>query len=196
MRGGIVGVSVVTATILASPSAAAGPQTLRPVTLLVTNLADVPGGFVSRAKSEVVGLYSRIGITLMWEDTRPTDVHILPPSAQRVLLRLTILQDDPRGLADSQALGAAPRRLDDPQVASVYYARVERAARRHDIEPAVVLGHAMAHEVAHLLMPRYEHSSAGVMKAVWDSHDYVLAAQGQLRFSDAQAALIREVLTR
>ena len=80
-----------------------------------------------------MGLYSRIGVTLIWEDNRPTNVRTLPLSEQGVLLRLIIVQDDPRRLADSQALGGAPRRLDDPQVASVYYARVERAARRHDI---------------------------------------------------------------
>jgi hypothetical protein len=76
----------------------------------------------------------------------------------------------------------------------VYYSRVKLAAVRHAQEPDLVLGHAAAHEVAHLIIPQYGHSSEGLMKAVWDVRDYLMAAQGRLRFSDEQAALIRAAL--
>jgi hypothetical protein len=54
--------------------------------------------------------------------------------------------------------------------------------------------HAAAHEVAHLIIPQYGHSSEGLMKAVWDVRDYLMAAQGRLRFSEQQAARIRAAL--
>jgi hypothetical protein len=67
-------------------------------------------------------------------------------------------------------------------------------ASRHAIERAIVLGHTIAHEAAHVLLPYYGHSRDGLMRAVWDGPDLVRAAQGRLVFSDEQAALIRATL--
>jgi hypothetical protein len=197
MQRAIFGLSVVTALLVPHSPAAAESPALRPVSLLVSNLADVPPEFMTRARREVVRLYSRIGVTLIWEDQDPpSGSRHLVPSPERMVLQIVLLRDDARRLPDSQALGAAPLLPDEPRIASVYYSLAERAARRHAIESWVVLGHAIAHEVAHLIIPQYGHSSEGLMKAIWDRGDYVRAAQGQLRFSREQAALIRAALAR
>ena len=187
------GVSVVTATVLASSTSADEFQALRPVTLHVRNTARIPGRRLSGAMREVVRLYAGIGVTLTWEEHDATSTMLLPPENETMVLRVTILRDAPVGLPGSQ-MGTAPRFHEARRIASVYYPRVERAARRHRTEPDLVLGHAIAHEVAHLIIPQYGHSSEGLMKAVWDVHDYLIAAQGQLRFSDEQGPLIRAAL--
>lgn len=53
------------------------------------------------------------------------------------------------------------------------------------------LGHFMAHELAHLLLPQYAHSSTGLMRAQWNRDDLERAQHGQLGFTQEQASLIR-----
>jgi hypothetical protein len=196
MRRQIFVLSIVV-TMIAPPSPmAAESGTLRPVTLLASNLADVPQVFMNRAGREVVRLFSQIGVTVIWEEHDPATGARSARASDGMLLRMTIVRDDRRKVTVCSALGAAPFRPSEPRFASVYYSCVERAARRHATDPAVVLGHAAAHEAAHLLIPQYGHSPDGLMKVRWDGRDYTSAAQGQLGFSDKQAALIRAALAR
>ena len=99
--------------------------------------------------------------------------------------------------------GAAGTREHRGRVAYVFYNRVEHIARTYlntsrrratnDIDNVIVLAHAMAHEVGHLLLP-YGHSATGLMRADWDGKDLRLALHGQLKFTAAQAELIRTTL--
>ena len=86
------------------------------------------------------------------------------------------------------------------RVAYVFYNRVERIARtrlnmsrqveRDDLYNLIMLAHAMAHEIGHLLLP-YGHSATGLMRAEWDAKDMRLALDGRLNFTSEQAELIR-----
>jgi hypothetical protein len=181
-------------TILRSSRSATVLPALRPVTLLVSNLAEVPPAVMSQARSDVLRVYSQIGLTLTLEDDDLTDNRTVSRSPEQMLLRIRILQDGPRRQRGARALGAAPRSPEEARVACVYYAHVEQRARRDGVEPALVLGYAIAHEVGHLLLPAYEHPAGGLMKAVFDRDDLTLAAQGQLRFSKEEAALMHAVV--
>jgi hypothetical protein len=192
----IVGVSGVSALVLAASPSADEFQAPRPVTLHVRNAARIPAGYMSGARREVVRLYSGIGVMLTWEEHEAADNISHPPGNETMLLRVTILRDAPRRSPGSETLGAASLLPGESRIASMYHSRVERAARRYGEEPGLVLGHAIAHEVAHLIIPQYGHSSEGLMKAVWDVRDYQIAAQGRLCFSAEQAALIRAALAR
>jgi hypothetical protein len=55
-----------------------------------------------------------------------------------------------------------------------------------------LLGHAMAHEIGHVLLGTTEHSPEGIMKARWGKPDYQRAAMGFLEFSPSQRAAIRK----
>jgi hypothetical protein len=57
-----------------------------------------------------------------------------------------------------------------------------------------LLGHAMAHEIGHVLIRTTEHSPDGIMKARWGKADYQRAAMGLLEFTPSQRATIRERL--
>src|SRR5262245_54922394 len=85
-------------------------------------------------------------------------------------------------------------------MAYVFYDRVERVARTHlhtgrrtgtyDFDDVVVLAHAMAHEIGHLLLP-YGHSATGLMRANWDEADLLRAVHRKLNFTVEQAESIR-----
>ena len=56
-----------------------------------------------------------------------------------------------------------------------------------------MLGHVVAHEMGHLLLPLHAHSSSGIMQAGLNMQ---LAAQGGLFFTASQAYQIRTQLAR
>jgi hypothetical protein len=57
-----------------------------------------------------------------------------------------------------------------------------------------MLGHVIAHELGHLLLPHGGHSVGGVMRAEWDPAQVMSAARGILTFTPDQAGMIRERL--
>jgi hypothetical protein len=67
---------------------------------------------------------------------------------------------------------------------------MSRQVERDDIYTLIVLAHAMAHEIGHLLLP-YGHSATGLMRADWNAKDLNLAIDGRLNFTSEQAELIR-----
>jgi hypothetical protein len=58
----------------------------------------------------------------------------------------------------------------------------------------VILGHAAAHEIGHLLLATGDHSSFGIMKAAYGTLDFVNMAQGNLWFTQEQSQLMRSRL--
>ena len=57
----------------------------------------------------------------------------------------------------------------------------------------LLLGHVMAHELAHVL-GYAEHSAEGVMKAKWDDNDLVAMRRAPMSFSVEEAAAIRQTV--
>jgi hypothetical protein len=81
--------------------------------------------------------------------------------------------------------------------ASIFYDRVEQLARGGDATRAVILGHAMAHELGHLLLGSNSHAPMGLMRAKWTRQDLQLATIGELLFRRPEARSIRQnVLVR
>jgi hypothetical protein len=71
------------------------------------------------------------------------------------------------------------------QLARVYYLDFGRAQ-------SIVLGHFMAHEIGHLLLPNDDHSVSGIMKSRLDRSDWALAVRRHLQFTQRDAELIRQ----
>jgi hypothetical protein len=80
-------------------------------------------------------------------------------------------------------------------LATVFADRTAQAAARVGVEPGVLLGRVMAHEVGHLLLGVSYHGDAGVMRAEWpDAH--LRRPGAEWRFSLGEAARIHRALTR
>lgn len=76
-------------------------------------------------------------------------------------------------------------------IAGVYVDRAQLLAREQGYSLAVILGHAMAHEIGHLLLGARSHSRSGLMTRVWRDRELRLASTGLLRFSSKQARRMR-----
>jgi hypothetical protein len=200
---------VVGLTGVAWPAAAQPAPTLR-IILQVHDHANVPLHLVARSKPEVTRIYRSAGIDVMWSDGASRAGGPDSRRSPRVSGRGFALVVVPREITDRLAVatnalgGAAGTPEERGRMAYVFYNRVERVARtslntsigreNYDIDTVIVLAHAMAHEVGHLLLP-YGHSATGLMRANWDGQDLRRAVRGQLNFTTDEAAKIRANLS-
>ena len=78
-------------------------------------------------------------------------------------------------------------------LATVFADRIGSAATRVGLEPGVLLGRVMAHEIGHLLLGIDYHGSAGVMRADWPDGGLNRDA-ADWRFSMVEAERMRRVI--
>jgi len=198
-------------TGLARPAAADPIPTLT-IVLEVRDHARIPTHIVTRAKAEMTRIYRDACVNIIWSDQAPGTGQPQPlsvPAATDPGFALVVLAREMtnRLAVATEALGgAAGTRGERGRMAYVFYDRVERVARTrlhtgrptglHDGDDVIVLAHAMAHEIGHLLLP-YGHSTTGLMRANWDDADLRRAVRRQLNFTAEQAESIRaRLLTR
>jgi hypothetical protein len=183
----------------AKPRPAQNAQSNPVITLRVYNYAQVEAQEWIRAKAEATRVLMSAGIEARWLDCPVTAE---PPSdhACRKPLKPTnfVLRILPKSMAERMARGAdsfgfAQQSTDGTPsyVASVFFHRVEGAAREFGVSRAVVLGHALAHEVGHLLLGKDSHSPNGIMRALWTEKELLNASAARLLFLPQQAEQMR-----
>jgi hypothetical protein len=79
---------------------------------------------------------------------------------------------------------------------SIYADRVEAVSRTTLAGFYRVLGHALAHEIGHVLLRSCAHDDRGLMKGVWVKGDWQRAAVSILLFTPGQSSVMREQLQR
>jgi hypothetical protein len=192
--------------------ASAGQATSLTIGVRVVNNAGTPDRTVAAAMKEVTGQYRHAGLTLRWvKDSSAADPNASPSwqAYQTADVRL-ILQiadsaavaaitdgDTARAARSTSVLGRATGTFANPGcLAYIFYDRVRTVMHRQRIDERderYVLGTMIAHELGHLL--NLEHSDSGVMTGGWDDEQFALAADDSLRFSRAQAELMRNTVS-
>jgi hypothetical protein len=108
---------------------------------------------------------------------------------------IVIAAETPRG-RNPDVMGHANSTGNYPR-AYVLYRRVRAFVDNHGnrnsaiTDEGNILGHVIAHELGHLLMPEKPHSIGGIMSANWGETEWHDAIQGGLLFSPSQAKLIQ-----
>ena len=74
---------------------------------------------------------------------------------------------------------------------TIYADRVKAVSRNVQVQFPIALGHALAHELGHVLMRSDEHAPAGIMRATWRQADWRRVATSGLTFDARQAAGLR-----
>ncbi|HEX7794891.1 MAG TPA: hypothetical protein VF456_11100 [Vicinamibacterales bacterium] len=167
---------------------------VRRLSLRVSAQRDVPTVILQRAQREVVWIFEEAGVQVEWIgcglEGRPPDSHT---STSAAAINVVIISRETKALSPipPDVLGAVMRDNDAREVGWVFFRRIEHASEAYALNSGVVLGHAIAHEVGHLLLPRGTHGSSGLMRASWRMDDMRDAGQNHLRFSPAEAAIIR-----
>jgi hypothetical protein len=79
-------------------------------------------------------------------------------------------------------------------IMTLYISPAARSARSSALTYGAVLGHAVAHEIGHLLMGANSHSPGGIMRAVWRQTEEELMVKRSLLFDSGQSRRIRSAL--
>lgn len=179
--------------------ATANPVEPLTIVLVVVNEGEVHETVLARAKAEAARTYRLLGITLVWSRTIE---YSGPP---RLLVNIVSKPNDVSTLrhelaaksAHAGVLGVAPGHQDRRDLAVwAFYARIQDTAAMLGLDSGVLLGHVIAHELGHLLLPYDSHSQTGIMRAGWDKAQATNAVMGTLAFDGGQSALIRRSVAR
>ena len=174
------------------------------VTIQIHDYCRVSNGSLTRARAVVTAMYKRIGVRTEWTgvvqqreghagSARPDSISRIP-IAQVTLIILTPKMAA-RGHVAEGALGfAAVPDEGMGRIAYAIYDRVRETAARAAMNEDDLLGFVMAHEIAHLMLPRGAHAETGLMRGRWDVRDLQRTDVLTLGFSPEQASEIRDTL--
>ena len=76
-------------------------------------------------------------------------------------------------------------------LATIYLDRVRLLAQAAGVTVARLLGHAIAHEIGHLLLASNAHGADGLMRAIWSSQEVRRDRPRDWIFSEQELATIR-----
>lgn len=202
-------------TGLCPKGTAAPSETSLTLTIHIRNYAEVDHETLMEAEKVATGVFRKAGVETRWinalssgngqkkftgeEMSNPSHIqlNILPP-----------LMAERLGLPDN-VMGVAPGTCKerDRQVVYISYNKVETIAEWQAwarIEGSIstsalrvqILGHAIVHEIGHLLLNQESHSDTGIMRAIWDLKQLRDACYGYLVFTPSEAEAIRLDVTR
>lgn len=170
----------------------------------IDDRAAVSDAILRSAKAVATRIYWNIDVSLVWIEPAAAAPHARAGRETRIVpddtatLRIIIVAPGlaERIHADPKALGvAADDARQSGHVAYVFYDRVRMLSARYEQHGGAILGHVMAHELGHLLLPYDTHAESGLMRVDWSREDLEHAAHGLLLFTPREAALIRARLS-
>jgi hypothetical protein len=185
-RTWIVGLVLASSVVEAAPVFAQN-ATMTPLMVFIEDRASVPANILEQAREEATRVFRIINVEIIWLELGDgrfensavlRSVLIVDVVTREIADRLKARD----GVLGSAALGT--------RLARVFYKRIEDlSSTRHDI--GCLLGHVMAHEIGHLLLPPNSHSPHGIMQAQLDTQ---LAVRSRLFFTESQARVIQTKL--
>jgi len=209
MRRGIVpaviGLVVAAGVPVLADDMAGDPSSRPTVVVRLFDYARLPEAVLDKAISTARWVLREAGVETDWrtvggrEASHDREVRRADPDATPELRVELFGRGQTRALAQSSdVLGVSllPVRGGQGFYAVVYVEEADALSRPSGVPLAVVVGHAMAHEIGHLLLGTRDHSAADLMRAQWSSTELQRAAQGQLRFSEDESARLRRAVAR
>jgi hypothetical protein len=207
LSGGLVLASGLTGF---SPTAVlAASETSPAITIHVRNYASVAPQTLTEAEKVATEIYRKAGVETRWADVPLTAENGQLNSAGHQTFTLADIQlsifpdvmSDRSGLP-TNVMGQAPGTGPDRRLVYVFDGKVRTlflstssAYIRGDMDRHVsmgqVLGHAIAHEIGHLLLSQQVHSPHGIMRGEWSFVDFRDMASGMLLFTPQQAEFLR-----
>jgi len=191
-------------------SAAGGsPETSLTVTIHVHNHAEVDHRTLTEAEKVATEIFRKVGIKTRWVDPALNSENKKGNSVAQRSFNLSDIQLDilPPSMAErlrlpNNVMGLAPGTERDRQLVYLFYDKVKALAEKQmkaRVDGGIstyairvqILGHAIAHEIGHILLNLESHSDTGIMRADWDLKQLHDACYGYLVFTLPQAEAIR-----
>jgi hypothetical protein len=184
----IVGLLVALRSAHFVDAATAEPTKSTAIEIVVVNEAAVSEEVLAEARVQATRIYAPMGIKPVWTDSIAAGPSPAPEIDRRLTMK--IVSHSKIGHVED-VMGFA---FKGGNMAYVFYTRVKDFAQQRQISVAKILGHALAHEMGHLLMPQRRHSLSGIMRTNWDrDHELTILknASSVLAFEADEAETIR-----
>ena len=142
------------------------------VHVLVLDRIGVEADTLRQAQEEARRIFKASGISLAWQ------LRGQKPPAAPFVIKLVIIVSNPIGETDKSPnmLAIAPGSKEARgTVAWLFYHRIVDLGQLLRLGVSQLLGHVMAHEMGHLLLPYGSHAASGIMRAGWDTRQALLA---------------------
>jgi hypothetical protein len=176
----------------------------------VYDLANVDPRILERAKQAAGHVFQNAGVELRWTDCLQGEINEdicgRPLSSGEIALRI-LRRTRQASDATGRLTNGIAIRTDSEQgisgLVSIFYERTEEIAEQvqndclqlNVVEArGIVLGHFVAHEIGHILLPTNSHSASGIMKERLDHEEWGQAIRGILFFTRQESELIRQRL--
>ena len=189
--------------------AAISSETGPTVTIHVRNYARVDQQTLAQAELVASGIFRKAGVEARWIDmVLPTENSTIDSSTHSTFtvgdVQLAIcpdfmakrfnLPEDAMGLAPGTGPNRGAIYVFDGKVSALTWSIVAANSRREVswfITKGQVLGHAIAHELGHLLLNQEGHSPLGIMRGEWGYAEMRDASRGELLFTPKQAGVLQ-----
>jgi hypothetical protein len=184
--------------LIAARVRAQGGGATSQVIVSVHNDAKVPMGALVSAETTASGIFRAAGLNVEWVNCvgvgnqgatsscrkagYPTYLHL------RIVARARNLPGATFGIAYLSADGSGC-------YSSVFLEPIAHLHATTGQEVVPVLGHVMAHEIAHLLLGTNSHATEGIMRAQWQRDELSSASRGELLFTSGQSQVMRQRLS-
>jgi hypothetical protein len=180
------------------PQATGNPVEPLTIVVVVVDHAQIPERALTRAKAEAARIYRTLRINLVWSHSLGSSVQpwmIVNIVSRPIGATVSVPESLAAKSADWQVLGVAPGHKERRDlVAWAFYERILDTATLLGLDPGLLLGHVIAHEMGHLLLPYDTHSQTGLMRAGWNKSQAANAVVGTLTFNPDEFALIRRTM--
>jgi hypothetical protein len=153
------------------------------------------------ARSAAGDILRRAGVEVAWIEcglTAAADAAAAcarPLESNELIVRILPAGGEGRG-PDLEMLGFAyvDVATGGGSLATVYTDRVDRVAQSAGVDPAELLGRAMAHEIGHLLLGTNRHSRHGLMRPSWTDDDLRRRVTNEWLFNGREAEVMRDAI--
>lgn len=164
------------------PAICAAPRDRKPVVFACLQRENfVPGSVLNSGEQTAAQIFSSIGVALRWSCDASARNSILIRVAARV----------PKHFRAGAMAFALPFARDGVRI-TVFYDRLEPILAEHIEYADSILGHVLAHEIAHVLERVDAHGEAGLMRARWNESDFTSMKFNAFHFAPEDAQNIRE----
>jgi hypothetical protein len=201
-------------TGLSHAEAADSSETSPAITIHVHNYAEVASKTLAEAEGVATEIFRKAGVQTRWADAVLTGENgqensFEHPARTLADIQLSIFTREmsDRDGAPNHAMGLAPGNGPDRKIVYIFESNVEArfwslmraqgSARLYrPVSKGQILGHAIAHEIGHLLLNQQVHSPHGIMRGEWGYTDFRDMTEGMLLFTTEQTEFMREDVRR
>jgi hypothetical protein len=150
------------------------------IPLCLTRFTIADNGSILLAQAIVTRVFADAGVRVEWLSGK--QCKYAPSGTLYLILDATApshFKSETMGYAQPYSSGTAVH---------IFYDRIRED---HRADFALVLGHAMAHEIGHVLQGVARHSESGIMKGLWSYREFGDMHLGRMRFAPEDILLLQ-----